>query len=135
MQAVKVATKPLLLSHTAILGSRAMGPTPLMARQVSADHARAVAETGGAVGIWHFFLSLDRYEASMRLPTLSVSITSASAPTSTSRREASRITRNGCTSSRRCFAVGFAAEDAGKIAGGNYMRIFRAAVGVRWWRS
>jgi membrane dipeptidase len=28
-QAVKVATKPLLLSHTAVLGSRAMGPTPL----------------------------------------------------------------------------------------------------------
>src|SRR6476661_4661526 len=28
-RAVKVATKPLLLSHTAVLGSRAMGPTPL----------------------------------------------------------------------------------------------------------
>ena len=33
-QAVKVATKPLLLSHTAALGSRAMGPTPLGGRQV-----------------------------------------------------------------------------------------------------
>jgi membrane dipeptidase len=28
-QAVKVATKPLLLSHTAVSGSQAMGPTPL----------------------------------------------------------------------------------------------------------
>src|SRR6516225_4089227 len=28
-QAVKVATKPLLLSHTALSGSQAMGPTPL----------------------------------------------------------------------------------------------------------
>src|SRR5215831_13166957 len=27
-----VATKPLLLSHTAVLGSRAMGPTPLKRR-------------------------------------------------------------------------------------------------------
>src|SRR5262245_64234081 len=32
-QAVKVATKPLLLSHTALSGSHAMGPTPLTGRQ------------------------------------------------------------------------------------------------------
>jgi membrane dipeptidase len=54
-QAVKVATKPLLLSHTALAGSRAMGPTPLRGRQVSRDHVRAIAETGGSIGIWHFF--------------------------------------------------------------------------------
>src|SRR6202048_1920830 len=33
--AVKIATKPLLLSHTALSGSRAMGPTPLQGRQVT----------------------------------------------------------------------------------------------------
>src|SRR5438045_8406309 len=38
-----------------------MGPTPLKGRQVSRDHARAIAETGGAIGIWHFFPSLDKY--------------------------------------------------------------------------
>src|SRR4029077_13007043 len=42
-QAVKVATKPLLLSHTALFG-QAMGATPLRGRQISPDHARAVAE-------------------------------------------------------------------------------------------
>ena len=45
-QAVKIATKPLLLSHTALAGSPAMGPTPLSGRQVSPNHARAIAETG-----------------------------------------------------------------------------------------
>jgi membrane dipeptidase len=40
---------------------------------------------------------------------------------------ACRITRNGFTSSRRSCAV--TPEEAGKIAGGNYMRIFRDAVG------
>jgi len=60
-QAVKVATKPLLLSHTAISGSPAMGPTPLTGRQISPDHAHAIAETGGAIGIWHFFPSLEKY--------------------------------------------------------------------------
>ena len=34
-QAVKVATKPLLLSHTALRGSKAQGPTPLTERQIS----------------------------------------------------------------------------------------------------
>src|SRR5205085_5989629 len=61
MQAVRIATKPLLLSHTAVAGSRAMGPTPLQGRQITPDHARAIAETGGSVGIWHFFASLDNY--------------------------------------------------------------------------
>ena len=60
-QAVKVATKPLILSHTAIAGSRATGPTPLKERQISGDCARVIAETGGAVGIPDFFPSLDRY--------------------------------------------------------------------------
>jgi membrane dipeptidase len=60
-QAVKVATKPLLLSHTALRGSKAQGPTPLTERQITPDHARAIAETGGSIGIWHFFASVERY--------------------------------------------------------------------------
>src|SRR5438552_190105 len=60
-QAVKVATKPIILSHTALSGSPAMGPTPLAGRQISPDHARAIADTDGSVGIWHFFPSLDKY--------------------------------------------------------------------------
>jgi len=60
-QAVKVAAKPLLLSHTALQGSRAQGETPLTGRQISPDHARMVADTGGVVGLWHFFPSVARY--------------------------------------------------------------------------
>src|SRR3954465_12658919 len=60
-QGAKVATKPLLLSHTPPPESRALRPTPLTGRQISPDHARAIAGTGGSVGIWHFFPSLDRY--------------------------------------------------------------------------
>jgi hypothetical protein len=44
-----------------ISGSPAMGPTPLAGRQISRDHAHAIAETGGSIGIWHFFPSLDKY--------------------------------------------------------------------------
>jgi membrane dipeptidase len=38
-----------------------MGPTPPTGRQISADHAQAVAETGGSIGNWHFFPSLENY--------------------------------------------------------------------------
>jgi membrane dipeptidase len=105
-QAVKVATKPLLLSHTAVLGSRAMGPTPLRGRQVSASYARAIAETGGSVGIWHFFPSIDRYVDGLKEMAEIVGVDHVSIGTDSSMRVvASRIIRGGCTSSRRCCAA------------------------------
>jgi membrane dipeptidase len=106
-QAVKVATKPLLLSHTALSGSQAMGPTPLERRQISPDHAWAIAETGGSIGIWHFFPRLDKYvEGLKEWRRSSGSITSASAPTSRSPPEALRTIPSGCTLSPRCCGAG-----------------------------
>src|SRR5262245_22416454 len=58
-QAAKVTTRPLLLSHTAVAGSKAMGETRLAPRQVTPDHARAVADTGGGIALWHFFPTLE----------------------------------------------------------------------------
>jgi membrane dipeptidase len=130
MHAVKIATKPLLLSHTAVLGSRAMGPTPLGGRQVSADYARAIAETGGSVGIWHFFPSLDRYVDGLKEMAEIVGVNHVSIGTD-------QFDSRGCVEdyTRWVHLVaamlrgGFTTEEAGKIAGGNYMRIFGAAVG------
>jgi membrane dipeptidase len=129
-QAVKVATKPLLLSHTALLGSRAMGPTPLTWRQVSPDHARAIAETGGSVGIWHFFPSLDRYVDGLKEMAEMIGTDHVSIGTD-------QFDSRGCLENYTRWVHlldamlrgGFTAEEAGQIAGGNYMRIFRAAVG------
>jgi membrane dipeptidase len=129
-QAVKVASKPLLLSHTALLGSRAMGPTPLAPRQVSPDHARAIAGTGGAVGIWHFFPSLDRYVEGLKEMADTVGVDHVSIGTD-------QFDARGCLEDYRRWVQlvaatlrgGFTAEEAGKIAGGNYLRIFRATVG------
>ena len=105
-QAVKVATKPLLLSHTAVLGSRAMGPTPLGGRQVSPGHAQAIAETGGSVGIWHFFPSIDRYVDGLKEMAEIVGVDDVSIGTDQfDARVASRITRGECTSPRRCCAA------------------------------
>jgi membrane dipeptidase len=129
-QAVDLATKPLLLSHTAVLGSRAMGPTPLAGRQVSPDHARAIAETGGAIGIWHFFSSLDRYVDGLKEMAEIVGVDHVSIGTD-------QFDARGCVEDYARWAHlvaamlrgGFLAAEAAKIAGGNYMRIFGAAVG------
>jgi len=129
-QAVKVATKPLLLSHTAISGSRAMGPTPLTGRQISTDHARAIAETGGAIGIWHFFPSLDKYVEGLKEMVDVVGIEHVCI--GTDQQVAPGILQNYAQWVHLVAAMlrgGFTPEEAGKIAGGNYMRLFRAAVG------
>jgi len=128
--AVKVATKPLLLSHTAVAGSRAMGPTPLTGRQVSADHARAIAETGGSIGIWHFFPSLEKYVEGLKEMAGLVGVDHVSIGTD-------QFDARGCVADytrwvhliAAMLRGGFTAAETGKIAGGNYLRIFRAAVG------
>jgi membrane dipeptidase len=129
-QAVKVATKPLLLSHTAVSGSRAMGPTPLSGRQISADHARAIADTGGSVGIWHFFASLDKYVDGLKEMAEIVGVDHVSIGTD------QHVTPGSVPDYAQWVHLvtamlrgGFTAEEAGRIAGGNYMRIFRTAVG------
>jgi membrane dipeptidase len=130
MQAVKVATRPLLLSHTALAGSRAMGPTPLRGRQITPDHARAIAGTGGAVGIWHFFPSLDKYVEGLKEMAEIVGADHVSIGTD------QHVTPGAVPDYTQWVHLiaamlrgGFTAEEAGKIAGGNYLRIFRAAVG------
>src|SRR5438552_8716821 len=129
-QAVKVATKPLLLSHTALSDSPAMGPTPLTERQISRDHARVIAETGGAVGIWHFFPSLDKYVDGLKEMVDVVGVDHVCV--GTDQQVAPGSLQDYSQWVQLVAAMlrgGFTPEDAGKIAGGNYMRIFRAAVG------
>ena len=129
-QAVRVATKPLLLSHTALFGSSAMGPTLFAGRQVSPDHARMIADTGGSVGIWHFFPSLDRYVDGLKEMAEIVGVDHVSIGTD-------QLDARGCVEDytrwvhliAAMLRGGFTPEEAGKIAGGNYLRIFLAAVG------
>lgn len=129
-QAVKVATKPLLLSHTAIAGSPAMGPTPLKERQISRDHARAIAETGGAIGIWHFFHSLEKYVDGLKEMVDVVGVDHVCIGTDQqvapgSLQDYSKWVHLVAAMLRS----GFTPKETGKIAGENYMRIFSAAVG------
>jgi membrane dipeptidase len=129
-QTIKVATKPVLLSHTALLESKAMGPIPLRGRQISRDHARAIAETGGSIGIWHFFPSLDQYVEGLKEMVDVVGVDHVSIGTD---QHVSPGSVPDYTQWVHLVAAmlrgGFTREEAGKIAGDNYLRIFLAAVG------
>jgi len=127
-QAVKVSTRPLLLSHTALRGSKAQGPTPLTERQVTPDHARALAETGGSIGIWHFFPSLERYVDGLKEMADVVGVDHVSIGTDTSSSPGLFPQYDHFT--RLVDAMlrgGFTPADAAKIVGGNYLRIFAAS--------
>ena len=99
-------------------------------RRVSPDHARALAETGGAIGIWHFFPSLDKYVEGLKEMTDIVGVDHVCI--GTDQQVAAGSVQNYTQWVNLVAAMlrgGFTPAEAGKIAGGNYMRIFRAAVG------
>jgi len=129
-QALRVSTTPLLLSHTALRGSRAQGPTPLTERQITPDHARALAEAGGSIGIWHFFPSLERYVDGLKEMADVVGVDHVSVGTDTA-------STPGLFSEYDHFPRlvdamlrgGFTPADVAKVVGGNYLRIFAAATG------
>ena len=128
-QAAKVASRPLLLSHTALRGSRAQGATPLVERQITPDHARALADTGGSIGIWHFFATPELYVDGLKEMADVVGVDHVSIGTDAS-------SSAGLFSSYERFTVlvdamlrgGFTPADTAKIIGGNYLRIFAASV-------
>lgn len=128
-QAAKVASRPLLLSHTALRGSRAQGQTPLVERQITPDHARAIAETGGSIGVWHFFATPELYVEGLKEVVEVVGVDHVSIGTDAS-------SSAGLFPDYDRFTVlvdamlrgGFTPADTAKIIGGNYLRIFAASV-------
>ena len=128
-QAVRVAARPLLLSHTALRGSRAQGPTALTGRQISPEHARLIAETGGSIGIWHFFESAARYVDGLREMIDVVGVDHVSVGTDTGARGG--LLPQYDDWARLVDAMlrgGFTPAETAKIVGGNYVRIFEASV-------
>ena len=129
-QALRVATKPLLLSHTALRGSRAQGPTSLTERQITPAHARAIAESGGSIGIWHFFPTLAKYVEGVKEMVDIVGVDHVSIGTDASAGQGLFMTYDPFTRLvDAMLCAGFSVADTAKIIGGNYLRIFAACVG------
>lgn len=128
-KAAATTTKPLVLSHTSLI-ERPQAWT----RRILPDHARAVAATGGVIGIWPvtaYFPNVVAYAEGMArmaevvgvnhvgLGTDHLGLVGASAlPDYTELPQLAAALRTR-----------FNAEETAKILGGNYRRVFEASVG------
>jgi membrane dipeptidase len=127
-QAAKITTRPLLLSHTYLRERAARGYT----RGIMREHALAVAETGGVVGVVPFaapFPTLEDYTAGIARMVEAVGVNHVGiggdlgglrgAPPYRRFEQFPEIVQ-------MLRSRGFSREEVGKIAGGNFMRVFTA---------
>lgn len=124
----KATSKPLLLSHTALQGSKAMGQTPLAGRQISPEHARMVAATGGVIGIWHFFPGIASYVQGIREMVDVVGVEHVGL--GTDQQTAPGTLQNYAAFPRlvdEMLKSGFSADEVGKMLGGNFLRLWQEA--------
>ncbi len=137
--ALKVATQPLIVSHTS-LDSRT-GGNPRMAemmkpRLISKEHAKVVADAGGVVGVWTKLAdSLKEYVESIQAMVDAVGIDHVGIGSDTDLLSA-RVGQGtnqawpGLTGGffqavvGEMLLQGFGPDDAGKVGGGNFCRVF-----------
>lgn len=129
-RAAAMTTKPLVLSHTALSGS-----LRARSRLISADHARAVADTGGVIGVWPNaadFPNLDAMAMGIKRMADVVGVAHVGLGTDM----LGFIRPPVFTSYAQLPALaaalqkaGFTAVEVGQILGGNYRRVFEATVG------
>lgn len=129
-RAAATTTKPLVLSHTALSRS-----PRARSRLVSADHARAVAETGGVIGVWPNaadFSSLDAMAMGIKRMADVVGVAHVGLgtdmlgfikpPVFTSYKQLPAL-------ATALLQAGFTQTEVGQILGGNYRRVFEATMG------
>ncbi len=140
---IKTSAKPVVLSHTSLFGSKAQGtfwaenfrgglPT-MQARQVKPEHAKAVADAGGVVGIWHLFPSAEKYVQGLREMVDVIGADHVGIGMDWAIEGINHIwpaQREGMmyTVIGEMLRQGFTPEECGKIAGGNFCRVFKACV-------
>ncbi len=128
-KAASVTTKPLVLSHTS-LTDRPVAWT----RRILPDHARAIAATGGVIGIWPvtaYFPNVVAYADGFArmvdvagidhvgLGTDLLGLVGASA----------LVNYNDLPQLAAALRSKFSPEETAKLLGGNYRRVFQASLG------
>lgn len=128
-RAASVTTKPLVLSHTALAGHPGA-----RSRMITADHARAVADTGGVIGVWPSsgsFHDLDGMAHGFKRMADVVGVEHVGLGTDMLGfiqppvfRSYEQLPALGAA----LLAAGFSQTESEQILGGNYRRIFEASV-------
>ncbi|WP_223851416.1 dipeptidase [Cupriavidus pauculus] len=131
-RAASVSTKPLVLSHTALVTRPSA-----RGRSISADHARAIAETGGVIGVWpsagsfhdlremaHGFRRMADVVGVAHVGLGTDMLGFISPPVFTSYAQLPLL-------GSALLAEGFSQAETEQVLGGNYRRVFEASVANR----
>ena len=128
-RAASVTSKPLVLSHTSLAARP--GPT---SRQITADHARVVAGTGGVIGVWPVAGIYPNMTAmAVGMARLADVVGVDHVGLGTDLRGLTGASTIGDYNelpllAEALLATGFGSGDVGKILGGNYVRVFTASL-------
>ena len=128
-KAAAVTTKPLVLSHTS-LSNR---PSP-WTRQITSDHARAVASTGGVIGIWPvaaYFPNMVSYAEGFARMAEVAGVDHVGLGTDLLGLGGSSTLPGYADLPQLAAALRtkFNADETAKLLGGNYRRVFQASLG------
>ena len=128
-RAASVSTKPLILSHTSLSNNPGQ-----RSRLISPDHARAIASTGGVIGIWppaSIFHDLRAMARGMARMADVVGVDHVGLGTDmlglVSQSVFDRYERLPDLA-RALLETGFGPDDVAKVLGGNYARVFSATL-------
>ena len=148
--ALKVATKPILISHTGLntqLGSSPMASF-MLPRLISPELAKEVADAGGVIGVWpHLANSPAEYAANIKAMVDAAGIDHVTIGTDSKITpeydERSGSSRQGSNAANHVWNdvddsfyhsviselinLGYSQEDIYKICGGNFYRVFAEA--------
>jgi membrane dipeptidase len=128
-KAVAATSKPLVLSHTS-LSNR---PSP-WTRQITSDHARAVASTGGVIGIWPiaaYFPNMVSYADGFAKMAEVVGVDHVGLGTDMLGLVGASTLPGYADLPQLAAALRtkFTADETAKLLGGNYRRVFQASLG------
>jgi membrane dipeptidase len=126
--AVKATSTPLVLSHTSLSNRQAP-----WTRQITSDHARAIASTGGVIGIWPvtaYFPNVVAYAEGFAKMAEVVGVDHVGLGTDQLGLVGASTLPSYADLPQLAAAlrVKFSAEETAKILGGNYRRVFEACV-------
>ncbi len=130
-RAASVSSKPLVLSHTSLSEH-----PDARSRLISPDHARAIAATGGVIGIWppaSIFADLRALARGMARMADIVGVDHVglgSDMLGLVSGSAFKRYEQLPDLARAMLETGFAPDDVSKILGGNYVRVFAATLGA-----
>ena len=159
-KALKVSSQPFVVSHTALnspagragrlaeTSERTKGlytgaGDGIFNRLLTPAHAKAVASAGGLVGVWHLFPSMKDFVGGIKemVDTIGVDHVGIGTDTSLVTADAAAKTTNKyfpdqkagfmVSAANEMLKQGFSPDDVGKIAGGNYCKLFGKITGDR----